>query len=319
MPSQIPTRMMTRFSRYGWAVVAWTLFVIVWGAAVRATGSGAGCGSHWPLCNGDIVPRAPELATIIEFTHRATSGLALLAVLGLVVFAWRVFPKGHLARKASLISLILILIEALLGAGLVLLEYVEQNKSLGRAAYLSAHLANTLLLVGALVSSVWLGRKASPRLGPVRGRWVAALLVTLAAGISGAIAALGDTVFPATSMAQGMKAEFADGSHALLRLRLIHPVVAVLAGAFLAWLGLHVSRSALSAAARRAGTALALLVAIQLAAGVVNVWLLAPVWLQLVHLFLANLIWIVLVLIILEDAAPNSSGSASSRGTANKY
>ncbi len=307
MTSQMTSQTMTRFSRYAWAVVAWNLFVIVWGAAVRATGSGAGCGSHWPLCNGEVVPRAPEIATIIEFTHRATSGLALLAVIGLLVFAWRVFPKGHLARKASVISLILILIEALLGAGLVLLEYVEQNKSLGRAVYLSAHLTNTLLLVGALVSAAWLGRMTSPRLGPARRKWVAALLVALAASISGAVAALGDTVFPATSMAEGMKAEFADGAHALLKLRLIHPVVAVLAGAYLAWLGLHRSRSGQSAATRRAGTALALLAGIQLAAGVVNIWLLAPVWLQLVHLFLANLIWIVLIMITLEARSPNSS------------
>jgi len=294
-----------RFSRYAWAVVVWNLFVIIWGAAVRATGSGAGCGSHWPLCNGAVVPRAPELATIIEFTHRATSGLALLAVVGLVVFAWRAFPKGHLARKASLISLLLILIEALLGAGLVLLEYVEQNKSLGRAAYLSAHLTNTLLLVGALVSSAWLGRLASPRLGPAPGKWIAALLVTLAASVSGAIAALGDTVFPATSMVEGMRAEFADGAHALLRLRLIHPVVAVLAGAYLAWLGVIASRSGRSDSIRKAGMALALLVGVQLAAGVINVWLLAPVWLQLVHLFLANLIWIILILLSLEEKQQN--------------
>lgn len=300
-----------RFSRYAWAVVVWNLFVIVWGAAVRATGSGAGCGSHWPLCNGAVVPRAPELATIIEFTHRATSGLALLAVVGLVVFAWRVFPKGHLARKASLISLILILIEALLGAGLVLLEYVEQNKSLGRAAYLSAHLTNTLLLVGALVSSAWLGRIASPRLAPTPAKWIAALLVALAASVSGAIAALGDTVFPATSMAEGMRAEFAGGAHALLRLRLIHPVVAVLAGAYLAWLGVIASRSGRSNSIRKAGMALALLVGVQLAAGAINVWLLAPVWLQLVHLFLANLIWIILILLSLEEKQQNSSVSGA--------
>ena len=95
-----------RFSLYAWGVVVWNLFVIVWGAAVRATGSGAGCGSHWPLCNGEVVPRAPEIATIIEFTHRITSGLALLSVAALVYLAWKWFPKGHLARKASLISLI---------------------------------------------------------------------------------------------------------------------------------------------------------------------------------------------------------------------
>jgi heme A synthase len=164
------SRIDQRFSRYAWAVVLWNLFVIVWGAAVRATGSGAGCGSHWPLCNGQVVPRAPELATIIEFTHRTTSGLALLAVVALVVYAWRAFPRGHLARKASVYALVLILIEALLGAGLVLLDYVEQNKSLGRAAYLAAHLTNTLLLVGALVCTAWFGRRPWPQIGVLSTR-----------------------------------------------------------------------------------------------------------------------------------------------------
>lgn len=288
------------FSRYAWAVVVWNLFVIIWGAAVRATGSGAGCGSHWPLCNGEVVPRAPELATIIEFTHRITSGLALLSVAALVYFAWRLFPKGHLVRKASVWSLILILVEALLGAGLVLLEYVEQNKSFGRAVYLAAHLTNTLLLVGALVSTAWFGRRPLPRwICPAR-RWKAALLATLAAGATGAVAALGDTVFPATSMAAGLSAEFASGAPALLRLRLVHPFVAVAAGLFLAWIGLQLYRSSATPASRRAGALLALLVGVQFVAGTADVWLLAPVWLQLVHLLVANGLWIVLVIAVLD-------------------
>jgi len=296
------------FSRFAWVVVVWNLFVIVWGAAVRATGSGAGCGSHWPLCNGEVVPRAPELATIIEFTHRTTSGLALLGVAALVWLAWRTFPAGHLTRKASLLSLVFILIEALLGAGLVLLEYVEQNKSLGRAAYLSAHLTNTLILVGMLVSAAWLGRLPAIRLRKPGARWIYALAAALIASITGAIAALGDTVFPATSMVEGMKAEFADGAHALLRLRLIHPVAAVAAGLFLVALGLGAARQTNLPVVRRAGIALAALTLIQLAAGALNVWLLAPVWLQLVHLFLANLIWIALVILSLQDGLESGPG-----------
>jgi heme A synthase len=296
------------FSRFAWVVVVWNLFVIVWGAAVRATGSGAGCGSHWPLCNGEVVPRAPELATIIEFTHRTTSGLALLGVAALVWLAWRTFPAGHLARKASLLSLVFILIEALLGAGLVLLEYVEQNKSLGRAAYLSAHLTNTLILVGMLVSAAWLGRLPATRLRKPGARWIYALAAALIASITGAIAALGDTVFPATSMVEGMKAEFADGAHALLRLRLIHPVAAVAAGLFLVALGLGAARQTNLPVVRRAGIALAALTLVQLAAGALNVWLLAPVWLQLVHLFLANLIWIALVILSLQDGLESGPG-----------
>ena len=82
------------FAAYAWAVLGFNLLVILWGAFVRATGSGAGCGSHWPLCNGEVLPRAPALATLIEFSHRLTSGVALLLVIGLVVGAWRGFPRA---------------------------------------------------------------------------------------------------------------------------------------------------------------------------------------------------------------------------------
>jgi heme A synthase len=162
-------------------------------------------------------------------------------------------------------------------------------------------LTNTLLLVGALVSTAWFGRYAAPKLEPIAARWKWALASVLAAGITGAIAALGDTVFPATSMVEGMKAEFAAGAHALLRLRLLHPVVAVLAGAYLLFAGLQASRGGRSARARMGGQGIVSLVVIQTAAGVVNVWLLAPVWLQLAHLFLANALWMILVITVLES------------------
>lgn len=291
-----------RFARFAWIVLGWNLLVILWGALVRATGSGAGCGSHWPLCNGAVVPRSPETSTIIEFTHRTTSGLALLAVIGLVWLACRTFPKEHLARKAAWISLVLILVEALLGAGLVLLNYVEQNKSLGRAIYLSAHLTNTLLLVASLTFSALFAARPRASIGPVSLKWTLALMAALAACISGAVAALGDTLFPATSFAEGVRAELATDAHALLRLRLAHPVLAVLAGGYLAYIGLQTARRVPGGVSAMAGWAVAALSAIQLAAGAVNVWLLAPVWMQLLHLGLANLLWIALVIAMAEDS-----------------
>ncbi|MFN8454080.1 MAG: COX15/CtaA family protein [Anaerolineae bacterium] len=74
-----------RFAKYVWTVLAYNLAVILWGAFVRASGSGAGCGSHWPLCNGEVIPRTPQMETLVEFTHRLTSGLALLLVIGLTI------------------------------------------------------------------------------------------------------------------------------------------------------------------------------------------------------------------------------------------
>src|SRR6266481_5513389 len=155
-----------RYATYAWGVLAFNLFVILWGAYVRASASGAGCGSHWPLCNGEVVPRAPRLETIIEFTHRVTSGLALFAVVGLVIWSAVSYPRGHRARRMAIVSLIFILTEALLGAGLVLFQLVAQDASVGRAFYLSLHLVNTLFLLGALALTAWYSRESA-----TPGRW----------------------------------------------------------------------------------------------------------------------------------------------------
>ena len=220
----------SRFTLFAWVVLGWNVLVVLWGAVVRATGSGAGCGSHWPLCNGAVVPPAPAAQTLIEFTHRLTSGLALIGVLVLLIWAFRAFPKGHAARRYAAASLVLILLEALLGAGLVLLRYVEKNASVGRAIYLSAHLANTQLLLGALALTGWFSRadvnRDRFRLNGFRTGML--LPVALIVGISGALAALGDTLFPATSFAEGVRQEMSDTAHFLLRLRLLHPALAVL-------------------------------------------------------------------------------------------
>jgi heme A synthase len=122
------------FERLAWVVLIYGVLVIVWGAVVRATGSGAGCGAHWPLCNGDVVPLAPALATVIEFIHRSTSGVILILTALLVWAAFRTFPAGHAARRAAIWSMVFVLIEAAVGAGIVLLRLVQDNASLLRAA-----------------------------------------------------------------------------------------------------------------------------------------------------------------------------------------
>jgi heme A synthase len=122
----------TRFARYAWFVLAYNLFVILWGAFVRASGSGAGCGSHWPLCNGVPVPLAPQLETLIEFAHRMSSGLSLVLVVVLVVWGFRAFAKGHPVRKAVIVVFTSEMVEVLVGAGLVLLGLVAHNDSLAR-------------------------------------------------------------------------------------------------------------------------------------------------------------------------------------------
>lgn len=274
--------------------------VVLWGAYVRATSSGAGCGEHWPLCNGVAVPRAPSVQTLIEFTHRLTSGLILMMVVGLAVWAFRAFAAGHRVRHAATASVVLILSEALIGAGLVLFGLVADDDSTARAVVLAVHLTNTFLLLAALaLTAHWAGRPDG------RARWSSGEAVAggvalggcLLIGISGAIAALGDTLYPAT--------ELTAGAPLLLRLRILHPWIALVVG-----LGLVVRSVALQGRFRAdvtpAASAVIGLVIVQLGAGLLNVVLLAPVWLQIVHLALADSLWIALVVLVAvaRDAVP---------------
>lgn len=287
------------FVRYGWVTMAFTVLVIVWGAVVRATGSGAGCGSHWPLCNGDVVPLAPTVATIIEFVHRVTSGLVMVMAVGLVIMARRTFPAGHLARKWAVVTLIFMLIEAAIGAGIVLLELVEGNASALRAGYVGGHLVNTLLLLAAMTTTVWAARVRSSqdpdgkvRL-PARG-FTLAMVAMLVVAATGAIVALGDTLFPHASLAEGLAADFDPTSHFLIRLRIWHPILAAAVAVYFFWLAWRHPAFAGEAQATPRQLVM-MLIAGQCALGLVNLLLLAPLPLQMAHLLVSNLLWIPLV------------------------
>ena len=290
-------------------MLAWNVIVVLWGAYVRASGSGAGCGSNWPTCNGVVIPRAPQTATLIEFTHRMTSTVALLAVGVLCSWAFRSFQKGHPVRRTAVLSVLFLLMEALLGAGLVLFEYVGKNASVGRAIYLSAHLVNTQVLLAALTLTAWFaGREMNQRRsGPI----VAALPLALLVSVTGAIAALGDTLFPAASLTAGLQQELSTTAHFLLRLRIFHPVLAVCAAIFFGLIAISVIRKSTSAEDQRAAWAVTLLVVVQLYAGAMNVLLLAPVWLQIIHLLLANCLWIALVILSYSNSRSGARHSES--------
>ena len=293
------------FRRFAWVVLAWNLLVVLWGAYVRASGSGAGCGDHWPLCNGDVVPRAPQLTTIIEFTHRVSSGIALALVVLLCLWAWRSFPAKHVARRAAGLSLLFLLLEALLGAGLVLFRFVAQNESAGRAIYLSAHLVNTQLLLAALTMTAFFGAPRTPQLTErPQGTLLAALGIALAVSITGAVAALGDTLYPAPTLAAGVMQDFSATSSVLLRLRLIHPALAIVGGV---WIAIVAFARTHQAHTRRVAFAASLLAIVQLCAGAVNVALRAPIAMQIGHLLLADLLWIGLVLLFLRSRETNES------------
>ncbi len=232
------------FTKYAWVVLGWNLFVILWGAYVRASGSGAGCGNHWPLCNGEVVPHAPQVQTLIEFTHRVTSGFAVVLTLAMAFWAFRAFPRGGRVRRAAVVAVALLLLEAMLGAGLVLFRYVAQNASVGRAIYLSLHLVNTQLLVAALLLTAWYSRETTTAIGRRMGIVTATLPIALAVSVTGAIAALGDTLFPSLSLAEGMRQDAAATASFLVRLRILHPAFAILGAAFILFAAVMVLRSA---------------------------------------------------------------------------
>jgi heme A synthase len=304
-----------KIARYAWFVLAWNVLVILWGAYVRATGSGAGCGAHWPLCNGEVVPRAPDAEMLVEFSHRASSGLALVAVALLAVWTWRAVAAGHPARKAAAASVAFILVEALLGAGLVLFRLVAQDESLARAMVMPLHLANTLVLLLCLTLTAhflsggapiaWRGRTRT------FGLLLALLVLMIGVGKTGAIAALGDTLYPARSFMDGLKADLAPTSSLLLRLRILHPALGVAVGAMLVFGAGAVPLAASDRRGRFAKRAVVALAVVQVVLGFVNVWLLAPVWMQLTHLLVADLLWIALVLMAASALARPSASATS--------
>jgi cytochrome c oxidase assembly protein subunit 15 len=303
-----------RIARFAWWTLAANIGVILWGAYVRATGSGAGCGSHWPLCNGEIIPRAPSVETLIEYSHRITSGLALLLVVALLVLARRGFEKGHPARTAALASMVLMLTEAGIGAGLVLFELVADNASMARGLFMATHLGNTFLLLAALtLTAHWAGGAAHPTAGrgrALRGLLAAALLGTILVGMSGAVAALGDTLFPAESLTEALRQDLSPTSHLLIQLRVYHPFIAVAVSLLLLHFLARLRSLDPPPETRRHADRLNLLIYVQLAAGTLNIVLLAPIPMQILHLLLADFVWILLVRTAAGTLALPADGSS---------
>jgi|HubBroStandDraft_4_1064222.scaffolds.fasta_scaffold149640_2 heme A synthase len=301
------TKPMPRFARFAWGLLAYDVAVVAWGAFVRATGSGAGCGRHWPTCNGDIVPHAPRIETLIEVSHRLSSGTAFVLTAVLLVWALRAYPRGHRVRGGAAIAMALMAGEALIGAGLVLFELVAHDASMKRALSMSVHLVSTFLLLASMTLTAWWA--SGGRSLEVRGQRAAAVALgvplagMLVVGASGAVTALGDTLFPSASVAVGLAQDFAPGAHLFVRLRAIHPMLAI-ATAVAIVLGTGIVRALRpTAAVEIASRTASGLAAAQVCAGLLDVALRAPVWMQLVHLVLADCVWVALVLTVATSLA----------------
>ncbi|MBX7135957.1 MAG: heme o synthase [Fimbriimonadaceae bacterium] len=291
----------TRFTKFAIGVLVYTVLVIIWGAFVRASWSGDGCGAHWPLCNGAIIPDAEHPKTWVEFGHRISSGLVLPLVIAMLVAAFRATTRGDQARKAAFFSFFFTITEALVGARLVLGGLVAQNDSVSRAVWMAIHLANTFMLLASMALTVWFsmgGKRLRFRnqgsIAWALGIGIAGVLIL---GVSGAVAALGDTLFPARSLAEGLQQDVSPTAHFLIRLRLLHPMIAVSVGVYLVFVAGLVAFLRPTIYVRRFSNALIALFIVELALGLINVLLKAPIWMQLVHLAVADLLWLSLILL----------------------
>lgn len=297
-----------RLATPAWTALGVNVVVILLGALVRATNSGAGCGRSWPTCEGRLIPSELEGATLIEFTHRSVSGVALLVVAFLYLRVRAAAERRTPLRLAAFVSVVAIVIEALIGAGIVLFEWVVDDSSVARTVAVPLHLVNTLLLLAALTAVVVLAdarRLDRPARSLRRAIWAGTGAMLLVAA-SGAVAALADTLFPAESLTQGLADDFSGTAAVLTRLRVVHPILAVLTGLLLIWI---VGRTPAGRPWRDAPAARSIvwLVVAQVAAGALNVALLVPVWMQLVHLLLADLLWISFVWYALEVSTDQRS------------
>lgn len=289
-----------RFLRFSWFVIFYTVLVILWGAYVRATGSGAGCGRHWPSCNGQVIPRPEQIETWIELSHRITSALLGLLSIAQVFWGFRLYAAGHPVRRAVLTGLGFTIFEGALGAGLVLFELVAGDTSTTRAIVVGLHLVNTMLLVGAFTLIVWWasgGRALNwgPATRTVRYLLGTALIAMLILSAFGAITALGDTLFPAESLSQGLAQKFDPTSHFAVRMRIWHPTFAVFTSAYILWLMYNMEILRNTPAKRQAAVVVAVIIVVQVLGGVLNVLLLAPVVIQMFHLLLSNALWVALL------------------------
>ena len=265
------------FKRFSSFTLVFTLGVILWGAYVRFSHSGDACGSDWPLCRGKLIP--DSLPALTEWIHRATSGLSLLLVLGLALCALKVYPPKHIVRKFALSTGVFILIEALIGAVLVLASLTGSDDSGLRVTVLNLHLINSLLLTGGLVLC---------RQGALGGRafikkpfiYFVAVFPLLA--LTGSVASLAGTLFPSESLSQAFISDFLPDSHITLKLRPLHPLLAL---GFVLWIFL-------SAEGKK------LFIGISSAAflsGLITLLTLSPVPMKLIHLSAGYALWIFLV------------------------
>lgn len=283
-------------------LVVYNVFVILWGAWVRISHSGDGCGKSWPLCEGQIVPKATEASTWIEYTHRLSTGIYGVLILVLVYWVFKRFSKGHIARKWSMGVLIFTIIESLIGALLVLAGLVADNESIARAYVMAIHLISSLLLTGFLFLT-WQSVKSekwsfSNQLG-FRKRVLWSLwTLFLCIGATGAIAALSGTLFPSESLLAGFMADFSENSHFLVRLRVSHPMLATIGVIAMMWFAYICHAFTGLKNVKTAAMVFMVILVVALLLGYITLFSLSPLSLKILHLSMAHVLWMAFINLI---------------------
>ena len=277
-----------------------SILSILAGAFVRATGSGDGCGSTWPTCKGKIIPQLSDTSEVIEFSHRSISGILLIVTL-IIFIKSRNMSKGTIVRTTVNLLTFFVVFEAAIGAVIVLYEWVGLNSSLPRIIAVPIHLVNTFGLLACYASlyKVLLNNfKNIKQLWDRRFVFVAFLF--LLSGATGSITALADVLFPSASFYEGLMEDFDRTSELLTRLRILHPLVAT---------GLSVALIIESRKIQKDYKIdvkfLQLLVIVAVTLGVLNVLSNIVLLLSILHLAIADLLWISYIYVSMDKIKIN--------------
>lgn len=287
-----------RFAKFAWFVLLYNLAAVAWGVFVRASKSGDGCGTSWPLCDGASIPLNGDISRIVEASHRISTSMVGLWAIVMVVWAFRLFPKGHLARFASVGFFTMSIVEGLIGYALVANRLVVMNDSALRAGYMASHVVSTFLLLGFSVLAIQAAVMKSPI--ELKGQRAVGWILGIASvgiiflGISGAISALGHQLKPVDNVLQ---AALNPATFWMVRLQPLHPLIAISIGLYLLLAGGLIQHLRPDENVRKAVRWMIGLYGIQLGLGAMNIWFSAPIVMQMVHLVMADINWISLVVL----------------------
>jgi cytochrome c oxidase assembly protein subunit 15 len=285
-----------QFKRWTLFLLIYTVLVILWGAWVRISHSGDGCGDTWPLCNGLLIPEAQRGKTWVEFGHRLMSGVYGI----LVVYLWfksrKIFSKTEFARRAAFATLVFMIIEALLGAKLVLFKLVTTNATPYRAFVMGLHQVNSFLLTGA-VAFAYFAASANQELNTAYKIRKYKLLpwIIILIGVTGAWAALSNSLFPSENLLDGLMQDFSPNSHFLVRLRILHPFFAIVGAGGLSlffWLKYQTTENL---QLQKAALLMTNALVIGILFGMATLFLHAPLWMKIAHLAIAHTLWVLLL------------------------